>query len=143
MTPAGIDELKLDEGCRLHAYLDTVGVWTIGWGYTGPEVNRGLVWTQKQADDALAHRVAGFEEDVARELPWSVTLDPVRKDVLAQLAYNLGIEGLKHWPVTLRAIRRGAWSEAAADILANPVWCGQVGRRAKRIASALRTGHWA
>jgi lysozyme len=38
------------EQCRLVAYQDVKGVWTIGWGHTGPEVCAGLVWTQAQAD---------------------------------------------------------------------------------------------
>lgn len=42
------------EGCKLNAYQDSGGVWTIGFGHTGPDVHPGLVWTQQQADDALA-----------------------------------------------------------------------------------------
>ena len=41
------------ESCRLTAYQDVKGVWTIGYGHTGPEVVAGLVWTQDQADTAL------------------------------------------------------------------------------------------
>lgn len=29
------EQLKIDEGCRLTAYQDAVGVWTIGYGHTG------------------------------------------------------------------------------------------------------------
>ena len=36
------------ESCRLTAYQDLKGIWTIGWGHTGPEVVEGLVWTQNQ-----------------------------------------------------------------------------------------------
>lgn len=42
-----------EESLRLVAYLDSGGVWTIGWGHTGPEVHRGLVWTREQAAEAL------------------------------------------------------------------------------------------
>lgn len=42
------------EGCRLTAYQDPKGVWTIGYGHTGKEVVPGLVWTQQQANKALA-----------------------------------------------------------------------------------------
>jgi lysozyme len=42
-----------EEGLRLTAYPDAVGVWTIGWGHTGPEVHEGLVWTREQAVEAL------------------------------------------------------------------------------------------
>lgn len=42
------------EGCKLQAYLDSGGVWTIGYGHTGPEIDHTTVWTQQQADDQLA-----------------------------------------------------------------------------------------
>lgn len=41
------------EALRLVAYTDAVGVWTIGWGHTGPDVYEGLVWTREQAIEAL------------------------------------------------------------------------------------------
>lgn len=41
--------LKTAEGCRLTAYRDSAGVWTIGWGHTGPEVVEGLTITLSQA----------------------------------------------------------------------------------------------
>ena len=49
---AGI--VRTFEGCRLKSYKDIGGIWTIGWGHTGPEVVEGLIWTQEQADMALA-----------------------------------------------------------------------------------------
>ena len=49
----GLALTKGFEGLRLFAYQDVAGVWTIGYGHTGPEVVEGLVWTQEQADAAL------------------------------------------------------------------------------------------
>jgi len=37
------------EGLRLTAYQDQVGVWTIGYGHTGPDVYQGLTITQNDA----------------------------------------------------------------------------------------------
>lgn len=51
------DFLKNVEGCRLQAYQDGGGVWTIGYGHTGSEVHEGLVRTQDQADEALKEDV--------------------------------------------------------------------------------------
>ncbi len=39
------------------AYQDIVGVWTIGYGDTGPDVGPGIVWTQEQCDSALTNRL--------------------------------------------------------------------------------------
>jgi lysozyme len=41
------------EGLRLRAYKCPAGVWTIGYGHTGPEVVEGLEWTIPQAEAAL------------------------------------------------------------------------------------------
>lgn len=37
------------EALRLDAYQDSVGVWTIGYGHTGPEVTSGLATTEAAA----------------------------------------------------------------------------------------------
>nr|WP_205208480.1 hypothetical protein [Chromobacterium haemolyticum] len=44
----GIKLIQQFEGLRLKAYQDAVGVWTIGYGHTGPDVTPGLVITQAQ-----------------------------------------------------------------------------------------------
>jgi len=41
------------EAFRSEAYRDAVGVLTIGYGHTGPDVYEGLVWTREQAIAAL------------------------------------------------------------------------------------------
>ena len=48
------------EGRRLHAYLDTGGVWTCGTGATGPDIGPGTVWTVSQCDARLARDLARF-----------------------------------------------------------------------------------
>jgi lysozyme len=50
---AGMEVTETDEGLRLKAYQDSGGIWTIGWGHTGPEVHEGLVWTRDQCVEAL------------------------------------------------------------------------------------------
>ena len=47
--PKGLVLTKSFEQCRLTAYQDPLGIWTIGWGHTGPEVVSGLTWTQALA----------------------------------------------------------------------------------------------
>lgn len=48
-----LDFLKGAEACKLIAYRDSGGVWTVGVGHTGPEVVLGLVISQAQADAYL------------------------------------------------------------------------------------------
>ncbi len=60
ISQEGINLIKKFEGCRLTAYQDSVGVWTIGYGITnyvksitGATIYKGLTITQAQADEWL------------------------------------------------------------------------------------------
>jgi lysozyme len=150
MTPAGIARLRLDEAVGgkppLTAYQDAVGVWTIGWGCTGAGVGPGVVWSLAQAEAALIERIDETERGLRARLAWFEPLrrgEPVRADVLANIAFNIGVAGLSRWPVTLAAVRAGDWAHAAEDILGNALWRNQVHQRCDRCAQAMRMGRWA
>ena len=55
-----IDYLKRAEGCKLQAYQDAKGVWTIGYGHT-KGVKRGDRCTRYQAEQYLREDLAEFE----------------------------------------------------------------------------------
>ncbi len=76
------------EGCRLTAYQDQVGVWTIGYGHTGSDVKPGLTITQEQAQDLLAHDVLGAAACVNRMV--TVPLNQNEFDALVDFVFNLG-----------------------------------------------------
>lgn len=65
--------------------------WTIGYGHTGPEVHRGLTWTLEQAEGALLLDIANHNDQLAAALPWVASLDPARRRVLQNMAFNLGV----------------------------------------------------
>ena len=50
--------IRVFEGCRLTAYQDTGGIWTIGFGHTGPDVTAGLTISMDQAEDLLVKDAA-------------------------------------------------------------------------------------
>ena len=92
-SPECIALVQHFEGCRLAAYPDpkTGGEpFTIGWGHTGPDVKRGLVWTQKQADDALVADLQRFVDAVNGAV--TITgLSQRQFDALVSITYNVGI----------------------------------------------------
>jgi lysozyme len=55
INEATLELIKQWEGCKLEAYRDVAGVWTIGWGHTTmagpPTVIGGLKITQARADE--------------------------------------------------------------------------------------------
>ena len=88
ISQQGIDLLIEREGKRHQAYRDSVGVWTIGVGHTGPEVHEGLTITEEQADAYLADDLARFERCVSEAL----TVEPAQAqfDACVSLAFNIG-----------------------------------------------------
>lgn len=111
------DLIKQLEGCRLKAYPDQGGKWTIGWGSTGPGIEAGVVWSQQQADERLASDVAKFESGVK-----SLVKVPINENQLAALisfAYNLGLANLKRSGL-LKHLNRSNFKEAAEQFL---LWC--------------------
>ena len=78
------------EQCRLKAYLDGGGVWTIGWGHTGPDVYEGLEITQEQADAWFEDDIGETEQGVERLVLVPVTQNQF--DALCSFAYNVGLD---------------------------------------------------
>lgn len=82
--------LRVFEGCRLKAYQDIVGVWTIGYGET-LGVKQGDVWTQEQADEQLRKRAAQFLVATIQRCPQLLKESVYKQAACASLAYNIGV----------------------------------------------------
>ncbi len=104
------------EGLRLTAYQDSVGVWTIGYGHTGSDVQPGLTITQEQASALLQQDVAGAVAAVNRLV--TVTLTQNQFDALVDFTFNEG-QGNLASSTLLRELNAGNTAGAAAQFL---VW---------------------
>ncbi|UGA37973.1 lysozyme [Chromobacterium haemolyticum] len=113
----GITLIQKSEGLRLKAYQDSVGVWTIGYGHTGPDVKPGMVITQAQADALLARDLERFEAGVARLV--KVPLNQNQFDALVCFSFNLGLGALQGSTLLLRLLNAGDYAGAAAQF---PRW---------------------
>ena len=85
----GLELIKAFEGCRLTAYRDPVGIWTVGYGSTGAHVKRGVTLTQAQADQLLRLDLDRFEATVnaaTRQVP---TTDN-QFAAMVSMAFNCG-----------------------------------------------------
>lgn len=91
-SSAAYELIKEYEGLRLHAYQDSDGVWTIGWGHTG-DVQAGDVITAHQAEVLLAADVAVAEAAVRRLV--TAPLTQGQFDALVSFVFNLGAGRLK------------------------------------------------
>ncbi len=113
MSPNGIKLLMVDEGCRLKAYTCPKGVWTIGFGDTGPDVVQGLVISMSEAERRLAVRLdAEFEPGVEKALG-KATVSQAQFDVLVGFAYNVGVQAFSK-STLVKLIKKGTPKDLVA-----------------------------
>lgn len=93
ISSEGLALIKQWEGLRLEAYKDTIGVWTIGYGHTStagkPFVHKGMIITEKQAEEILSRDLRQFENAVAKNV--TVSLTDEQFAALVSFCYNVGI----------------------------------------------------
>lgn len=109
--PKGLALIKASEGLRLKAYLDPVGIPTIGYGSTGPHVAMGKAITHAEADALLRKDLERFERGVS-ELAGEMT--PGQFSALVSFAFNVGLKALEE-STLLRLHRAGDFVGAAAQ----------------------------
>ena len=93
-TGPALELLEQLEGCRLQAYQDEGGMWTIGYGHTGRDVQPGAAITKDQADEFLRDDLGRFISGAHEAL--AITLNDNQFSALVILAYNIGIDALLH-----------------------------------------------
>ena len=84
----GLNLIKGFEGCRLTAYRDSVGVWTIGYGHT-KGVHSGQTISMGQATEYLRQDCANAERNVNSfdsKYHWNQN----QFDALVSFAFNIG-----------------------------------------------------
>jgi lysozyme len=121
----GIALIKESESCRLDSFQDSVGVWTIGFGHTGPEVKEGLHITQDAAEALLLSDLETVEKCIANSV--SVNLTQGQYDALCSFVFNLGCSALRN-STLLRLLNAGddvgaseqfkRWDHAGGKVLA-------------------------
>ena len=114
----GIALIKEFEGCKLTAYQDSVGVWTIGYGWTQPldgkPIRAGMTIKQETAERLLKTGLVSYESDVSRLV--KVGLTQGQFDALVSFTYNLGARSLST-STLLRKINAGDYAGAADQFL--------------------------
>ncbi|MEK7891230.1 glycoside hydrolase family protein [Burkholderia contaminans] len=127
-------ELTRDEDRRYRIYTDTVG--KVSGGIGRNLTDKGF--RDSEIDLMYQNDIADTEAWLDRNLPWWRTLDPVRQRVLMNMAFNMQgrLLGFRNF---LAAAQRADWNVAAAEML-DSLWARQVGDRAKRLASMMRSG---
>lgn len=105
--------VQQSEGCRLQAYQDPNGNWTIGYGHKIPAAVEPC--TQQQADAWLEQDLALSYAELIQASPSVQDQKPGRQAALTDFVYNLGIG--KYDKSTLHsAVTVQAWQNVKAQL---------------------------
>lgn len=130
------DQLIRDEALRLAPYKDSVGKLTIGVGRNLDDV--GI--SREEALVMLHNDIARATTWLESNLPWTASLDEIRRAALVNMAFNLGGR-LMGFVQFLKKLEAGDFAGASAEML-DSVWAKQVGDRAHRLAVQIEIGQW-
>jgi lysozyme len=125
-----------NEGYRRYVYEDTEGIPTIGIGFNLEEG-----FSEEECQAILRIRMRKAIHELSRKIPAYRDMGSIRKIVMVDLVFNLGLPRLLKFKKMLAAIERKDWEDAADELL-DSRYARQVKGRAKRNAYMLRTGEW-
>ncbi|MBD3844275.1 lysozyme [Bosea sp. SSUT16] len=141
ISPEGLALIKQWEGCKLTAYKDVAGVWTIGYGSTGPHVTAGLKISQEEADQLLLADLDRFERAVERLV--KVPLTDGQFAALVSFAFNVG-EGAKGFAgsTLLKKLNAGDYAAVPKELMK---WVNAGGKKVSGLVNrrAAEAGLWA
>ena len=136
ISKLAFEKIKEFEGCKLQAYQDAAGVWTIGYGHTYG-VRPGDRISQQWADMLLRADI----ENVGRQLmelgdPQAGQWTQAQFDAVAMFVFNLGI-GRWRTPTLRKAVMT---HRPEADIRRE--WMRWVYAGGKRLAGLVKRRKW-
>jgi lysozyme len=121
------------EGIKGKVYADTEGILTVG-------VGRNLEDVGVSYDEAMLM----LDNDIKRvlyacwhEFPWFADLTEDRQNVVANMVFNLGLEGFKKFKKMIAAIEKDDYIEAACQMI-DSKWAAQVKGRAVELAVMMK-----
>lgn len=153
--------LRTSEGWSALLYIDTKGYLTIGYGFNlgylslPPGISHRNVkirpvnpLPKEIGETLLRMKVEETARELERYLPWIAQLDEVRREVLIDMAFNMGVMGtpdgkkglVDGWPNFLRHVRHGEYGRAG-KIMRGSKWRSDVhDRRAMPLTRMMETG---
>jgi lysozyme len=128
------------EGASSYAYTDTRGYITIGVGKNvDPRSHVGL--TTEEMVYLMRNDIAECKKELMGH-PWYDGLDFVRKDIIVELCYNMGLPTLNKFYKMKAALERRDYKDAAKELL-DSLWAKQVGKhRSNTLAQRLISGKY-
>ena len=128
-----IKMIKQHEGYRPYIYYDSLGYPTGGYGHAF------LPHSPLPHDVAILLFENDFKEAEHNYDRLELNLSPIRRAVIVDMLFNLGLTRLIGFSRMLAALRDEDYKKAADEML-DSKWAGQVKSRAFRLAQMMRRG---
>ena len=125
--------IKTEEGFSKTVYKDTLGVPTFGYGFTSLE--------EDEAELVLELKLSKLRKRIVSYLHNNeISLDSFRKDVLTDMAYNLGFDGMTKFRKMFEALKDMDYDRASKEML-DSQWFKQVPNRCSLLAQRMKNGY--
>ncbi len=132
-----IENLKISEGFISKVYKCPAGKLTVGYGRNLED--NGI--TKDEAEALMFNDIEKVENLLNEKLTWFKDLDNTRREVLIDMAFNMGVFGLLKFKNTLKYIEEKEYGIASQEML-NSKWSQQVGDRAIKLSNVMALGRW-
>ena len=153
-----LDKLIEHEGLVLTVYQDSLGIDTIGIGRNlkdrgiskeeldyldipSMEVVYEHGISEADARYLALNDIAIVENELCRIHPCVEELDSVRQLVLMDMAFNMGVPRLSKFKLMWNAVHEQNFEAASLEMM-DSRWARQVGKRAKKLSDAMKTGEF-
>jgi lysozyme len=127
------DLLIKHEGIKGKVYADSEGILTIGVGRNLEDV--GVTYDESML--MLDNDIKRVLYACWHEFPWFADLNEDRQNVVANMVFNLGLEGFKKFKKMIAAIQKEDYVEAACQMV-DSKWATQVKGRAVELAVMMK-----
>lgn len=121
------------EGYMPHVYRCTAGKLTIGYGYN---LQAGM--PEDEAHLLMRHRLNKIDGELDGRLLWYDSLPAAIKNVLQDMAYQMGVAGLLQFKKFLAALEAGMVEQAAKEMLDSKWARTDSPGRARELAGIIR-----
>lgn len=130
-----VNQIKRHEGFSSKPYRDTVGKLTIGYGRNLDDVGIDIY----ESHVLLLNDLNKTLNKLYERFPLIDELDDLRKDVIINMAFNIGVDGFLKFHNMIDALSKKDY-EKAADEMLNSLWAKQVKTRALELSKTMRNG---
>ena len=129
-----IEQLKIHEGYKPKVYKCTAGVDTIGIGFA----IKDLELSEDVCELILKEKLQALEERFEDKFDWFKTSPVEVRNVMLNMAYQLGFRGFCKFKKTLSYLENAEWESASKEML-DSKWAKQTPNRANELSEIIKS----